>query len=189
MTVIGLFPLGFIMSFPLQIFVGTVVHIGWLFLCLRALRGERADSLQVFSAFRRYGSAWLTSILYSLIFLAGLLLCVVPGIIWAIKYSMCYFVVMDKNFSSTESLAVSGRITEGHKGKIFLLYLGMTFLGLLGIPFFYGLQSLRAKPNILLLILGFIPYLASLLILTPLFGTTLAACYESLLKAKEAEED
>jgi uncharacterized membrane protein len=59
-----------------------------------------------------------------LIILGGLLLLVVPGVIWAIKYQFAMTLVVDKKMGFNEALKTSGRITKGHKGWLF----GLTIL-------------------------------------------------------------
>lgn len=74
------------------------------------------------------------SILYGLIVIAGLILLIVPGIIWAIKYSFFGYLIVDRGMGPVEALKRSGEITRGHKGNLFLLgllYFGIILLGVL----------------------------------------------------------
>ena len=76
--------------------------------------------------------------LYSLIIQAGILLLVVPGIIWTFKYCMVPFVIVDRNMSPIDALKESGRLTKGVKLKLFIFYLFIIVLGIfsLVIPVF-----------------------------------------------------
>jgi len=61
------------------------------------------------------------------------LLFVIPGIIKAISYSMAYFVLADNpELSAKEALDESKRITSGHIGDLFVLYLSFIPWVLLG---------------------------------------------------------
>ncbi|HVF69196.1 MAG TPA: YciC family protein [Xanthomonadales bacterium] len=54
------------------------------------------------------------SFIYGIVVLLGLLLLIIPGIYFAIKYGLyCYFIV-DKNSGVFESISQSGKITRGH---------------------------------------------------------------------------
>jgi len=82
--------------------------------------------------------------LYILIIQAGLILLVVPGIIWTFKYCMVPFVIVDKNLSPVDALKESGRLTNGAKLKLFVFYLFMIVLGMfsLVIPVFLHIVCL-----------------------------------------------
>ncbi len=68
-----------------------------------------------------------TSIVYGLIILGGLILLIVPGIIWALKYQFALPLVIDKKMTLSESISKSGQITKGYKGWLlgFALVLGL----------------------------------------------------------------
>lgn len=72
------------------------------------------------------------SILYSLIVLGGLILLIIPGIIWAVKYSMSTFILIDTNAGIKESLRKSGELTQGNKWNIFLFGLVVGLVNMLG---------------------------------------------------------
>ena len=81
--------------------------------------------------FWRYAAA---GILYGLIILAGFILLIVPGIIWAIKFSLCFYFVIDKGLGPIEALKASSRTTMGVKWQLFgfgILCSLINFLGLL----------------------------------------------------------
>jgi len=74
------------------------------------------------------------TIIYGLIVCAGLLLLIVPGIIWALKYSLYGYFVIDRNMGPLEALKASAEATEGAKGELFslaLLLFGVQILGLI----------------------------------------------------------
>jgi uncharacterized membrane protein len=71
----------------------------------------------------------LATLLYLLIVAAGLILLIIPGIVWAIKYQFYGYAMVDKRLGPMEAIKESGRITQGHKWK--LLGLCITFIGVL----------------------------------------------------------
>lgn len=79
-------------------------------------------------------------ILLGLIVIAGLILLIVPGIIWGLKYMFTPFITIDRGLMPMEALRESGRITQGHKGELFLLMLALIGINILGfICLFIGL--------------------------------------------------
>ncbi len=80
------------------------------------------------------------TLMYIGIMLVGLVLFVIPGIVWAVKYSLWQYVLVNENVSAREALKRSGEITSGYKGMLFGLGLFMTLLTLVGmIPLLLGL--------------------------------------------------
>ncbi len=75
-----------------------------------------------------------TAILYGLIVFAGFILLFVPGIIWSVKYCLCFYFVVDRGLGPVEALKASGRTTMGVKWELlgFGVICGLiNFLGLL----------------------------------------------------------
>lgn len=74
----------------------------------------------------------LASFLYFLIVLAGFILLIVPGIIWAIKYQFYAYLIVDKGLNPTEAIKKSGEITAGNKGKLFWLMILFILINIAG---------------------------------------------------------
>lgn len=74
------------------------------------------------------------SILVGIIVVIGLILLIVPGIIWGLRYMFVPYLVMERKLTPFEALKESARITYGHKwqllGMIGLIVL-VNILGLL----------------------------------------------------------
>jgi len=183
LTLINFFvPGGSLIALLGQLSVGPVLIVGWNFLCFRLVRGDDdVEMLDIFSAFSRFGASWTTFILLWLIILGGCILFIIPGIIWSLKYGLSLFAVMDKQMSPRESIRFSGKITKGHKGKLFGVWTIAILLSFLTWPFSSGLQ----RQNAMLIGAGLIPYLVNILVVTPWLGATTAAAYKSLAYKKE----
>lgn len=80
----------------------------------------------------------LTMFMYSILVVVGLILLIVPGIYWAIKYGYAGYFVLDKGHGPIRAFKESGRITEGVKWDIFLLWHFLGFLSAVGGYFFVG---------------------------------------------------
>lgn len=87
----------------------------------------------------------ITVILYGLIVLAGLILFIVPGIIWGIKYQFYNYLLVDKKLWGITALKESAKITKGQKWNLFLFNLLVLAISIGGVlAFFVG--SLVATP-------------------------------------------
>jgi len=73
-----------------------------------------------------------SSILYGLIVIAGLLLLIIPGIIWSIKFGLYRFLIIDKNYGPVEALKRSAEITNGAKWNLFVFVLLASLINMLG---------------------------------------------------------
>ncbi len=90
---------------------------------------------------------FLASALMGLIIFAGIILLIVPGLYFAVKYHFMMYFVVDKKMGPLEALRASGKITEGVKWKIVGLVLasaGVMILGALAL----GIGILVAIPVI-----------------------------------------
>lgn len=74
-----------------------------------------------------------STVLFGIIFLVGLVLLVVPGIIWSIMFGFAGYFVIDKTMGPIEALKESKRITYGYKWELFLLGVFTLLLALLGL--------------------------------------------------------
>jgi uncharacterized membrane protein len=123
-----------IVSFASELLIGAIflvppMIVGYNSFTLRVYRGEQGDIGDMFSVgFSNYwrnvgGILWmqLFTFLWTLLF-------IVPGIIKALAYFMTPYLLADtKEVLPTQALKLSMRMTKGHKGKIFVMYL--SFIG------------------------------------------------------------
>jgi hypothetical protein len=80
-------------------------------------------------AFRRFGDLFVTSFLVGIVMMVGFMLLIIPGIIFALWYSLSTQVVMLENCGGTKAMARSKQLTEGFRGRIFGL---LVLTGILG---------------------------------------------------------
>ena len=55
------------------------------------------------------------SILFILIVSAGLILLVIPGVVWGLKFSLFHFFIVDKGMGPIDALKASSQTTNGAK--------------------------------------------------------------------------
>jgi uncharacterized membrane protein len=73
------------------------------------------------------------SILYGLTLVAGLILLIVPGIIFALMFMFTTFIVIDREPGPIEAMKESNRITYGHKWSLLGFTLVLVLINLLGV--------------------------------------------------------
>ena len=74
----------------------------------------------LFKGFNSYGTALGANLLVGLIVTGGMLLLIIPGIYWAITYSMVNYIIAENpDIGGNESLVVSRKMMVGHKWKLF----------------------------------------------------------------------
>ena len=124
--------------------IQIVIQMGLIKISLRIydnLRGEFADFfadlLSCLPIFLKYLSG---IILYILIVLCGMVLLIIPGIIWSVKFSFFGYFIVDKGLGPIEALRRSSLITNGAKEDLLLFWLLISFVNFLGVlAFFIGL--------------------------------------------------
>ena len=140
-----------ISSIVLQIIgqlVGFILAIGLIKIALNFCDETKpgiGTLFQGFDCFWRYLGA---TIIYISIVFAGFLLLIVPGIIWTIKFSLCYYYVIDEGLGPIDALKASSRATDGVKWELF----GFNMLCMLIILAGYlclGIGIFAAYPTIL----------------------------------------
>jgi uncharacterized membrane protein len=73
------------------------------------------------------------SILYALAIAVGLVLLIVPGIIFALMFMFTTFIVIDRELGPIEAMKESNRITYGHKWSLLGFTLMLVLVNLLGV--------------------------------------------------------
>lgn len=94
--------------------------------------GELKDLISTFPLFFKY---LLGVVLYSLIIIAGLVLLIVPGIIWGIRYQYVGYLIIDQNLDPIEALKKSSEITSGSKWDLFLFNIILGLINIMGFLF------------------------------------------------------
>jgi uncharacterized membrane protein len=107
--------------------------LGLLYIALKATDKMPATFADLFSqqaVLLNYVGAVL---LYVLIVAGGLVLLIVPGIVWAVKFSLFPYIIVDEGLSPVAALKQSARLTAGVKWDLFLFNLLLGLINMLGI--------------------------------------------------------
>lgn len=109
-----------------------VIGMGLIKIALRFCDNEKGEFADFFSCFPLFFKYLFGSILYGLIMLGGLILLIIPGVIWGIKFQFFSYFIVDKGFGPIEALKKSSAITRGAKWDLFLFGLLLGLINLLG---------------------------------------------------------
>jgi uncharacterized membrane protein len=134
------FPLISLLLFFAGWLLGFVVQMGLIKVSLKfcdGIKGKLDDLLSSFNLLLNFIGA---SIVYSLIVFGGTLLLIVPGVIWAIKFSLFPYFIVDKGMGPIEAIKASGNATTDEKMHLFLFGLALGGINIAGaLVFIVGL--------------------------------------------------
>lgn len=115
------FNIGHILIYPL-------LTPGLALFCLKIVRQEKPDIIDLFKNYRSYLNVLVAYLVEVVIVFLGLLLFIVPGIIFAYKYSQIYYIFIDNpEISALNALKKSSAMMKGAKWRLFCLHL--SFIG------------------------------------------------------------
>jgi uncharacterized membrane protein len=135
------FILSFIV-FLVSIVISAAMGVGVCRFSLNyADEGKEPELADIFSGFQVVLKAIGLYLLLAIIIIVGMVLLIVPGIIFIYMFSQAFFILADDNSKPIiECLKESAAMMKGHKFEYFVLtlsFLGWIILG--SIPFFIGL--------------------------------------------------
>jgi hypothetical protein len=104
------------------IFVAGPIGYGTNWVYLKAVRGERIEIRDMFVVFQRnYWNAVVANIVVGVIVGLGIVMLIVPGIIFACRLAFVPYLVVDREMDVMDALRVSWDMTRGHGWQIFLM--------------------------------------------------------------------
>ncbi|MBS0000668.1 MAG: hypothetical protein KFF73_16930 [Cyclobacteriaceae bacterium] len=104
---------------------------------LKAVRGEKVEIKDMFIFTRNYGSVLFAYLLMNFIIGIGMVMLIIPGIIFACKLAFVPFLVIDKNMNAMDALKTSWSMTDGYAMNIFLIGVLAIFISIGGIIVFF----------------------------------------------------
>lgn len=113
--------------------VSIFLGIGMVQIALKLARHQKTEYSELFGGGPRFLPVLGVSILLGLAIGVGTLLCIVPGIIFALMWWPAYYLVVDNKVPVMESFTRASEITKGNWGTAFLLGLLAFGIGLLGL--------------------------------------------------------
>ena len=126
-AVLGIFGLAY------SLLLVQPVDYGVSFANLRAARGDKLEIKDMFEAFKNYVNAVLANLLAGAIIIIGLVLLIVPGIVFACKLAFVPYLVIDRKMEAIEAVKESWRMTGGHAWKVFFMGVLAVLLAIAGL--------------------------------------------------------
>lgn len=124
--------LGFVLGLAVFV-VSALLQLGIARVALRVADGEEPALEQLFADAHRLLPMIGATIIYTVVIIVGFLLLIVPGVIWAIRYSQYPYVLLDGRTGALASLSESARLTKGRVWQLFLLGLLMVLINIAGL--------------------------------------------------------
>lgn len=100
---------------------------------LNIIDGKKASVWDLFSQYDLLLKYIASSFLYGIIITVGLILFIVPGIIWGIKYSLFPYFLIDLRCGPIEALQYSSKTTYGGKTDLLVLAVALMAVNILGL--------------------------------------------------------
>ena len=116
--------LGNLVAMLINVWLG----IGMAIYFLKVARGQAADFSDLFSGGPYYVSILLATLLFAVGFYVGLILCVVPGVIFGLMFSQFYYLVLDRRLPVFDGFRQSKELMVGNKLTLFLI--GLAAMGI-----------------------------------------------------------
>lgn len=123
----------FMVVFLLRVAIEIWVQSGLFIITLKLATDREARLKDLFPTFNNVWRYFLGGFMLGLIVLAGLILLIIPGIVWGIKYQYVPYLMVDKRLTISSAFETSAQMTNGLKWKLFLYdfcLLGVALLGL-----------------------------------------------------------
>ncbi|MGD9199939.1 MAG: DUF975 family protein [Chitinispirillia bacterium] len=112
----------------INLIISGPLLVGLSIFFLHFIRDENTEVEQLFKGFSLFLNSFKAYIIALIFIILWTLLLIVPGIIAALSYSMCYFIIADNpKIDGFEAIKRSKTMMEGHKLRLF--YLGCRFIG------------------------------------------------------------
>lgn len=138
--------------------INLIFALGFIKIYLKLVDGQKPNYSDLYSTYPFFFKYLLGSIIFSLIVVGGLILLIIPGIYFALKFLLFPYFIVDKGVGPIAALKMSSQATKGAKIN-FLLFGILLWLIMLG--------------GILALVVG-------LFIAVPTVGVAMAFVYRKL---------
>ncbi len=128
-------PLPGVLSFCVSIvdvLVTLSLQLGLTSLTLLLHDTGKGTFAELFTRFRQVLPYFAMSLLMGLAVGAGIILLIVPGIYWAVCFSLGELSLVDRRLGPIEALKRSIGLTRGHRRRLFILFLSLLLINLAG---------------------------------------------------------
>ncbi len=134
----------FIFLLALVVFV-LIIRIGYNKIFLEMFDGNQIKFSDIFKQYPIFWKYVAVSIIFPILVLVGIVLLIIPGIFWAVRFSFSHIILVDTKMGPIESMKESYAITKGSFWKLLLFWLVVGMINLVGLIVF-GLGLLFTIP-------------------------------------------
>ncbi len=120
----------------LAVIFSIIIRIGYNKVFLKIHDGGTPKFVEIFQEYRTFWRYLGVSILMPLTVLAGLLLLIVPGIIWAVRFSFSPLIVVDTKTGPVKAMRESWAITKGNFWTLLGFWLVIGLINIAGLAVF-----------------------------------------------------
>jgi len=113
--------------------LGLILQLGFIKICLKFSDQQKPKFSEFFLQYPLFFKMFFGYILYFLIVLVGLILFIIPGIVFAIKFSFYKYFIVDEGLGPIEALKRSYKITRGATWNLFLFFSLTSAINLIGV--------------------------------------------------------
>ncbi len=119
-------------AYLISLIIGGLFMLGYLKNLFQTLDGIEPQFSAYGQQARKIVTYILTALLYGIIVAVGLIFFIIPGIYFAIRLQFAPAFIVEENTGVIDSLKMSWNITKGNIGQLFLLWLAMMGICLVG---------------------------------------------------------
>lgn len=116
----------------LSLLLAIVISIGQIRIFLShedKKKLQYADLIKDYKLWLRFLGAM---VLYFLVVVAGILLFIIPGIIWGLRFKFVPWLIVDKKIGAIEAFRASAKITNGNMWSVFLMVALLKTISIIG---------------------------------------------------------
>ncbi|MCJ7599402.1 MAG: hypothetical protein MUO41_12435 [Methyloceanibacter sp.] len=113
--------------------IGTLISMGVVAFYLKAHDNPEQVTLSALWHPHPYWSYLAATVLVGLVIVLGLLLLIVPGIIFGLMFMFTSFIVIDRAFGPIDAMKESKRITSGYRWRLLGFILLLALINLAGV--------------------------------------------------------
>ncbi len=132
--------IGPVLQFRGYALVGAIVAVVLAYICAIAWveagvllgKGAKLTLTQIFSRSDRWFHFFVGTILFIFIVAVGLILFIIPGVIWFLRLQLFSYFVIDKNMNAFEALSASWKCTKGSLLNLFLVHIVLHIVNVIG---------------------------------------------------------
>ncbi len=111
----------------------TGISLGFIKIAVDMADKKAPEFKELFSCFSLLLKYVVASALYAVVVAVGLVLFVIPGIIWAVQFGFYPYVIVKERLGPLSALRKSSELTAGVKGRLIMFALCLLGINLLGV--------------------------------------------------------